>query len=122
MTASASTLRTKIDDYFWKFGSNIAVTRTGYDDQDLETSDSSLVVKYVFRIKLKRRINSQTFNMAFATLSDSQGSVDISPPEILSSAPLRGSFRMQCTDWSGNTFTTNDIRHSTWTEGIDTAI
>ena len=56
MSASADVLKRRIDDYFWKFGANIRVTRTGFDADDLETTSSDSVVKYVYRIELLRRI------------------------------------------------------------------
>jgi hypothetical protein len=57
-SASASSFSGIVDWWFWKYHrSGISVTRTSYDADGLETSDSSLTVRYVYNVKLSKRIN-----------------------------------------------------------------
>lgn len=114
-----------MDWYFWRRSgkwTGISTTRVGYDSNDVETDDSSLVVKYVYTTKATRRFTGQSFNQIIATVSDSSATVDANPPHVLSSAPLQGKYQITCTDFNGNEFTTGDIGYGTWMEGIDYTI
>ena len=69
------------------------------------------------------RVTGTTFDSLIVTTSDSSSTVDVqNSPEIESSTPLAGSFRVKCTDFNGIEHTSNDIAFNTWTQGIDTAL
>jgi hypothetical protein len=90
-SASAWSFQTIVDWYFWRKSgkwTGITTTRVGYDSNDVETEDSSQVVKYVYTTKATRQFTGQSFNMIIASVSDTSATVDANPPHVLSSAPL----------------------------------
>lgn len=123
-TASASTFSNRISWWFWKYyRSSISVTRTSLDDLDQETTDSSLVTKYRYNVRLLKRISGTSFDSLIATTKNTQATIDADQgPSILSSTPLGGKFRIQCTDFDGNDWTTGDIGYGHWVQGIDKVI
>ena len=63
--AGTGTVRQRLIGYFRTiWGSNISVTRTYYDADDVETTDSSASVKHVYKVKLNRLINGPAFTSA----------------------------------------------------------
>jgi hypothetical protein len=54
-----------IGDYFSNiWGSMIHVNKVDYDDADAETEDSSLVVKSVYTVQLRKLINGPSYSTA----------------------------------------------------------
>ena len=72
---SASSMRNRIKDYFSdKWGSDISVTAVDYDINDVETEDSSAVMKTIYTVTLLKRINGPSFSSA-AILQDAPGAM-----------------------------------------------
>ena len=119
-SASAWDFQRVVDEWFWSVKrTGISTTRVGYNDQDVEETDSELIVKYVYTTKALRRFSGQSFNRVVATLSDSSSTVEANAPHVLSSAPLAGKFRITCTDYNGNEHSTEDIAYNNWNTGIE---
>jgi len=115
---SASSLRDKIKNYYYSiWGSNIDVDKVDYDDQDAETTDSTLIAKSVYTVTVKKRISQASFTSAMVITENA--TVTVSTQTQLSSMPLSGKFKVTCPDENGSLFSTKDFNYSDWTEGID---
>jgi len=56
--------------YYAVWGSNVAVTSTNYDADDIETTVSADVVKTVYTVTVLRQINGPSFTMASIVITD----------------------------------------------------
>ena len=62
---SAGNMRNGIKHYYWGiWGANISVDRVHFDADDIETTDSDLIVKTVYTVTVLRRISGPSFSMA----------------------------------------------------------
>ena len=113
---SASTLRERIKGYFSsRWGSDITVVKVDYDDMDVETTDSALVVKSVYTVTLLKRINGPSFASAAILQDVVAATITIDVPFQNSSPPLSGSFIITCPDEQGNSLPTHEFDYTEWT-------
>ena len=56
--------------YYSIWGSNVAVDKVSYDAEDIETSDSTLVVKTVYTVTVLKQIDGPSFSMAAVIMID----------------------------------------------------
>ena len=103
--------------------SHIAVTLVMYDAAGVVTSDSNLAKKYVYTIKLIRRITGFSFSTASALpIGTITSTVQIVKPSdeggVASSAPLTGKFTIQCKDKNDVLHTSPVMNFDQWDEGI----
>lgn len=94
---TASTMQGHIDNYFQQYwGSNIYVVKVDYDASDVETEDSSLIVKSVYTVTLRKLINGPSFSAA-AILADPQDATfTISSQTVESAPPISGKYKITC--------------------------
>lgn len=104
---------------------DINVTREMYDVNNVITTTSSSAKKYVYTIKLKKRITGLSFTTATVypvSLGASKVSIakptDTSLGGVQSSAPLSGNYVVKCTDKNGVVNVSPAINYNQWDEGI----
>ena len=106
---NAEGLKYKIGGFFssnTRTSSDISVSLVMYDAANAVTTSTASAKKYVYTIKLKRRITGFSFTAAtvypVGTITSTVTVVKPSDPTgIASSAPLAGNFIVSCTDKSG---------------------
>ena len=93
-TDAAWRVRRQIVNYFYSiWGSNVEVVKVSYDADDIETTDSSLVVKTVYTVTVLRQINGPSFTTAsIVMVSGDTVNVAIGAPIQQSTPPLSGAF------------------------------
>ena len=115
--AGTGTVRSALIGYFRTiWGSNISVTRTYYDADDVET-DSDSSVKHVYKVKVNKLIDGPAFTSA-SLIPTTSATVSIAVTSS-SSEPLSGYFRVTCPDENGNLWTTRHLGFSNWAQGTD---
>jgi hypothetical protein len=124
ISASASSwdVRNGIYRYYrHKFGTDITVVKTYFDEANVETEDSSLGVTVKYTITLNKLINGASANAATASPVTSTATFLVTPPSqgVLSTPPLAGKYTITCTDTDGIEWTTPEMGYSSyevWTE------
>jgi hypothetical protein len=127
--ASAWTMRDRLWDFFAsnkRAHSHIAVTLVMYDAAGVVTTTSNLAKKYVYTIKLIRRITGFSFTTASALpIGTITSTIQIVKPSdeggIASSAPLTGKFTIQCKDTFEKTHISPIMNFDQWDEGVRVA-
>lgn len=82
-----------------------------FDASSLETSTAADAVTYTYTVTMTKVIDGYSTNAVVASAVTSQSSFSSVPPMqgIKSSLPVNGTFRVQCEDQEGYTYTTNDM-------------
>ena len=106
---SSSSMKNRIKDFFSSvWGSDISVTKQGYDMMGEETSDESDIFRAVFTVTILKRIDGPSFTSA-AVLQDGPGAVVTVTLSQESTAPLAGNFVITCPDEQGNDWSTKEF-------------
>lgn len=125
---SASTFASRIRYPYYKehVGSYTSVTLIWYDENGLETQDSTLVKTAKYTVEVDKRTKGPTF-AAISVLKDPanvSGISLITPTDVgglSSTAPLEGSFIIECPhpDNVLSTVSTEEIDIKRWTPGVE---
>ena len=126
---SAAALRTELYNYFSansRTGSDIGVNLVMYDAANAVTTVAANAKKYIYTIKLVKRITGSSFTTAtVATLGTISSTITVQSPSNggnASGAPLSGSFVIKCTDLAGTLYKTSSISVLTGRAGIRNVI
>lgn len=103
--------------------SNIAVTRTMYDAGGLETTVLADAKKFIYKVKVVRRITGYSFTaVSVLPIGTISSQITVQKPSdaggIASSPPMSGKFTIQCQDKAGTVHTSQVIDYNQWDEGI----
>ena len=101
------------------WGSNIDVFKVDYDESDIVTEDSTLVVRSIYTVRLRKLINGPSYTTAMVLADPMDATVTIGMQTQDSTEPLSGSFVVTCPDENGNLFSTIEMTYTHWTQGID---
>jgi len=94
-----------------------------YDAAGVIVTSSAAAKKFIYTIKLKRRIAGYSFTTGTAyIIAPNTSTVQVNGPSapggIASSAPMTGNFVISCTDKNGAVHKSPAISHTQWDEGI----
>lgn len=128
----ADTFEDRIRKPYYKdhVGSSVTVTKTNYDAAGMpDPVDASLITKSVYTVQVDKRLNSGSFK-AINVIKDPANSSTITvvrPTDIggsLSTAPLAGSYILNCPDPSNPLAIaqTREIAFNDWAPGIQVII
>jgi hypothetical protein len=119
---NSASMRTALQPFFaaaTRTSSDIAVSRVMYDSSNSVTTTASAATKYIYTIKLKKRITGFSFSTATVSpIGTITSTVSVQPPSgatgIKSSVPLAGNFKVECTTSDGVVHTSPSIANSQW--------
>ena len=100
-------------------GAFVSCTRTMYNDDDVTTDfNEANFIRY--QVKLRKRIEGNSFSSVVATSTDPASTIEIKfhgdgDYSAVSTAPLAGSFTISCTDPETNNVDTTDELSIYWT-------
>lgn len=94
-----------------------------YNSANLVTTIAADATKYIYTVKLMRRINGFSFSSVVAApVGTIPSTVTVQPPYgttgTASSVPMTGNFIIKCTDSDGVVHSSKPISHTQWDEGI----
>jgi hypothetical protein len=123
---SATEMRLSLIAFFnypTRVDSDISVSRTIYDAAGLVTTSTSSAKKYVYTIKLKKRINGYSFTTATVyPVGTISSTVTVQKPSDVggtaSSRPMSGYFVISCADKNGVVHKSPAISTTQWDQGI----
>lgn len=91
-SASANTFRDSVKSFFWdNYRSAITVTRD-------EVLSGSTVIRYDYTVSLSKSIIGQSFDMIIGAKVTTMSQIAAMPPSVLSTPPISGKYKIQCTD------------------------
>ena len=107
--------------YKKRFGSWIAVTKTSYDENGIETENPALIKTVKYKVQVLRRSTTPSFASINLLVDPANTSTItlVKPTDVggaASSAPLSGSYRINCPDPLNPAaiVTTEDIEYRSW--------
>jgi hypothetical protein len=115
-SASAASFRSALSSYYSSnFGMNIAVTKEMFDASSAPTTDATLAVTVVYTVTLQKQIFGMSANAISVTKGTTLSTFAVASPSIggiKSSAPVNGTYAVQCMDSSNIVYTSRDINYN----------